>query len=102
MHDLVIQDLVYWPVPAAEKEAVVGLLAARKQLGLERYGSLLQAGNHRNWRRDLAEELADASVYARQGLEELGPGPEHDTLGDVYSQILDLLLGLHTASGDPA
>jgi hypothetical protein len=99
MHDLVIQDLVHWPPPAAEKEAVAALLAARKQLGLDRYGSLLQAGNQRDWRRDLSEELADAAVYARQGLEELGAGPEHDTLTEAYNQIVDLLLALHRTPG---
>jgi hypothetical protein len=99
MHDLVTEDLACWEAPDAAKEAVAGLLAARKQLGLERYGSYLQAGNHRNWRRDLAEELADASVYARQGLEELGAGPEHDTLTEAYNQIVDLLLALHRTPG---
>jgi hypothetical protein len=49
MHDLVIEDL-----------------AARKQFGLERYGSVLQAHNGRDALQDLYEEMMDALVYLRQ------------------------------------
>lgn len=45
-------------------------LKARKQLGLERYGTFLQAFNNRNAMQDLYEELLDACVYIRQVLEE--------------------------------
>lgn len=56
MHDLVAADL-----------------ADRKALGLRKYGSLLQAYNGRSAIRDLYEELLDATVYARQILEEGSP-----------------------------
>ena len=45
-------------------------MQARKQLGLERYDSLLQAHNGRDSLLDLYEELLDAAVYARQVQEE--------------------------------
>jgi hypothetical protein len=71
MHDLVIEDLERYPARSdPERRAVIALLAERKRVGLERYGSLLQAGNGRDARRDLLEELADAAVYAKQLAEE--------------------------------
>lgn len=99
MHDLVTEDLKLWTAPPAEKEAVAALLAGRKRLGLERYGSLLQCGNGRDWPEDLAEELADASVYARQGLGELGPGKEADSLTKIYDQVVGSLLELQWIIG---
>lgn len=45
-------------------------LMARKALGVERYGTPLQAHNGRDALRDAKEELADALVYLRQWLEE--------------------------------
>lgn len=94
MHDLVIADLEGWPARTAEINAVRDLIRERKRIGLERYGSLLQAGNQRDWRRDLAEELGDASVYARQGLVELGGSGDADDLTEIYDLILTALFGL--------
>lgn len=42
----------------------------RKAYGLNKYASLLQAGNGRNALQDLYEELMDAVVYVRTELEE--------------------------------
>lgn len=53
IHDLVVKDV-----------------QDRKELGLRRYGSLLQTGNGRNALQDLYEELLDAACYARQRLAE--------------------------------
>jgi hypothetical protein len=72
MHDLVIADLGGWPESMSARNAIRDLLAARKRLGLERYGSILQSHNGRDAKRDLSEELADAAVYARQLQEERG------------------------------
>jgi transcriptional regulator with XRE-family HTH domain len=83
MHDLVIEDLDRWPVSSSTQVAIRELLAERKRLGLERYGSLLQRGNGRDWLRDLREECADALVYARQGLEELGVSIDRSTLSNI-------------------
>lgn len=49
MHDLLIQ-------------AVLG----RKDLGLSRYGTILQAGNGRDALKDLLDELIDGCVYLMQ------------------------------------
>lgn len=43
---------------------ILPLCRARRQVGIERYGVPLQAGNGRDNRRDLIEELLDAAVYA--------------------------------------
>jgi len=53
MHDLVISDIT-----------------ERKDFGLKKYDSLLQAYNGRNFLQDLYEELQDAIVYTRGALEE--------------------------------
>jgi hypothetical protein len=59
IHDLVAADLM-----------------GRQRLGIQRYGSPLQAHNGRSALRDLYEELLDASCYVRQALEEgLAAGP---------------------------
>lgn len=48
MHDLVIRDIL-----------------ARKNLGLRRYGTVLQPFNGRSYLRDVYEELLDAAAYCR-------------------------------------
>jgi hypothetical protein len=53
IHDLVIQDM-----------------ESRKQFGLQKYGTILQAGNGRNALKDAYEEVLDLAVYLRQKLEE--------------------------------
>jgi hypothetical protein len=88
MHDLVIEDLAKCLAPSRQKDAACALLLERKRIGLERYNSLLQAGNGRNWHRDLTEELGDAAVYARQGRVELEVETELD---EIYWSILHLL-----------
>lgn len=99
MHDLVISDLEGWEGHPGASEAVQSLLAERKRLGLERYGSILQAGNGRSWRRDLAEKLSDAAAYAMQGITESGGPPGSDELGQVYDLIIQALLALHGIPG---
>lgn len=99
MHDLVIEDLDRWPASRAEAEAVKALMLERKRIGFERYKSLLQAGNGRDWHRDLAEELADAAAYARLGLEETGDCGPDDALGGTYDRILSALFWLQNVPG---
>jgi hypothetical protein len=53
MHDLVIKDM-----------------ESRKQFGLNKYGTILQANNGRNAIKDAYEEVLDLAVYLRQALEE--------------------------------
>lgn len=66
MHDLACDDIRedHGDHPCAA--GVIADLQARKQVGLERYGSLLQAHNGRDALRDLYEELQDGLVYAKQ------------------------------------
>jgi hypothetical protein len=61
------------PVPndsAHIHDLVAADLAARKALGVRRYGTPLQAGNGRDALQDMYEELLDACVYAKQRLME--------------------------------
>lgn len=53
IHDLVIKDI-----------------EDRKQFGLEKYGTVLQAGNGRKTAVDLHQELLDAVCYSRSLIEE--------------------------------
>lgn len=53
MHDLVIKDM-----------------QARKQFGLDKYGTILQGFNGRKALKDAYEELLDLLVYMRQWLYE--------------------------------
>lgn len=53
IHDLVIADV-----------------AERKQFGLDKYGTILQAGNGRKGLVDLYQELIDAACYCRLLIEE--------------------------------
>mgnify|MGYP000887023786 CR=1 FL=1 len=53
IHDLVIKDM-----------------ESRKQMGLKKYGTVLQAGNGRNALKDAYEEVLDLAMYLKQKLEE--------------------------------
>lgn len=69
------------PAPAAADgpsmhDLVAADLADRKQLGLSRYGKLLQAGNGRDALVDLYQELLDAAVYVRQVIAEREGGTQ--------------------------
>ena len=94
MHDLVAGDVRRRHPGAPEIAAVVRDLAARKQLDLDRYGSLLQAGNGRDALRDLHEEQLDALVYCRQWLEE--NDEEHPWALVMRTVYRDLLTGALT------
>lgn len=84
MHDLVIQDVSVKGLPSRETDAILDLLVQRKQIGLDRYGSLLQA-------------LADAAVYARQGLAEIGRVDAD--LAEAYHHTLRALIWAHRVKG---
>jgi hypothetical protein len=49
---------------------VIEDIRARREVGIQRYGTALQAHNGRDGLRDLYEELLDGATYARQLLEE--------------------------------
>jgi hypothetical protein len=101
IHDLAIEDLTTGlfsdPAPG------IDLMGSRKDLGLERYGSLLQAFNGRDAHRDSLEEMADLIVYTRQMIEEhreagTPPGPMLIRLEVVYQTLLFLLVDMSTLS----
>ncbi len=87
MHDLVCADLEgRWTARLSPR--IVSDMQARKQLGLERYGSLLQAHNGRDALLDLYEELEDAVVYAKQVQVERGTVD----IGTVYDSLITALI----------
>lgn len=49
---------------------VIEDIRARREVGIERYGTALQVGNGRDSLRDLYEELLDATCYVRQVIAE--------------------------------
>jgi hypothetical protein len=101
IHDLVLKDLGEGSLHLGEGVSLI--LAERRQVGLDRYNSVLQAFNQRDTQRDLLEELADAIVYARQLIEEhdesgTPPGPQRVRLDVVYHSLLFLLSDVCTLS----
>ncbi len=61
------------PVPNGEpcvQDAVMADLEARKLLGVERYGTVLQPHNGRDALRDAYEEALDLACYLKQALME--------------------------------
>lgn len=53
IHDLVIKDM-----------------QSRKEMGMIKYGTILQANNGRNALKDAYEEVLDLAMYLKQALEE--------------------------------
>jgi hypothetical protein len=51
-------------------DLVMADMAARKELGIQRYGVALQAGNGRDALQDAYEEALDLTMYLRQAIEE--------------------------------
>jgi hypothetical protein len=62
------------PTPRDNVTDIQGLvmadIAARREVGIQRYGTPLQPHNGRDALRDLYDELLDAACYARQLIEE--------------------------------
>jgi len=110
VHDLVIAalegckkaDAALEDHDEARWDAIISLLRERKQTGIEWYGTTLQAGNGRDWLRDLREELADAACYAMQGIVEsgldiTGAGDWHPVVA-AYDEIIMALFELEGMS----
>jgi hypothetical protein len=55
-------------------DLVIQDVAARKALGLQKYGTPLQAHNGRDALLDACQEALDLCVYLRQAIEERGSG----------------------------
>ena len=97
MHDVVVRDLS----PAADisrNPAIAEIIAdvrARKQLGVDRYDSLLQAHNGRDALRDVCDELIDGACYCAQWLAENPPGSDENqrrVMGSLYWTLLGQLV----------
>lgn len=71
IHDKVVQDV-----------------KSRKELGLAKYGTILQAGNGRNALKDAYEEVLDLACYLRQKLEETNTPPLPPNLGGATVDIV--------------
>lgn len=63
---------------------VISDLEARRELGIHRYGTALQADNGRDPVRDAYEEAMDLTVYLRQVL------TEHATIGELRARVAEL------------
>lgn len=71
MHDLVAAQLRAYPNGVGgDAGPLVRALVARRALGLERYGTVLQASNGRDFTRDALDEAVDLVVYLRGALAE--------------------------------
>lgn len=90
MHDLVCEDLVYKFVPGMESN-VVQDLEARKKMGLEKYGTVLQAFNGRDAIMDAYQETLDLTAYLKQAIIE---NPGDLSLPTIYSRVLEVALFL--------
>lgn len=76
VHDIV-GDALWVLGDDAATAAARALMAERKAFGLAKYGTVLQLGEpNRVASLDLLEELADAVVYARRVLHQVGDGDE--------------------------
>lgn len=98
IQDLVITDLRNRSVsldrdPCINDRAYAGVVAdieARKEIGLQRYGTLLQAFNGRDALLDAYQEALDLCQYLRQVNEEDGEITVHIAYGDAIRLTLNL------------
>ncbi len=58
------RELISYAEVEGYPQPLLDAMSARRALGIERYGQPLRRGDGRDHRRDLAEELLDAAVYA--------------------------------------
>ena len=103
--DVSTQDEHAQPMPVPnDRPSIQSLVQAdleqRERIGVQRYGTTLQAHNGRDALRDLYEELLDGACYARQVMEERDtptvdgdvrisePGPSRRL---SFSEIADLI-----------
>ena len=109
IHDLVRRDLARMHSNGAQLhnrsvQLVATHIADRKQYGLEKYGTILQAHNGRDALTDIMEEALDLVVYIRQWLEEQSHNTETSArdrvdehlMGLVYKQALQSLVMIKT------
>lgn len=97
--DIVCADLTRSAHLGAGRRAIAAEVRHRKRLGIQRYGTPLQAHNGRFALADLLDELVDALQYARQHLVEVeGTDPDDPDLGamrTVYADLCSLAVAVH-------
>lgn len=88
-HQWVINDLAMdGSMPPGLFEAVRARIKAREELGISRYGQLLQPGNGRDVMRDVWEETVDQVAYLATAYREGAP------VLNFYNRALDFMLDL--------
>lgn len=110
MHDLVIADVTQaWAntpslIGSNEERGIVGIIEefeTRKEFGLKKYGTLLQANNGRDPFRDALDEALDLIVYIKQILTEqvekpleLEEAKRASAMDRMYRDALEMAIGL--------
>lgn len=82
------------PVPNGSTDIqtmVIADIEARREVGIERYGTALQAGNGRDALRDAYEEALDLACYLRQAIAERDSAPYMIHGGYHGAEGLDVL-----------
>lgn len=73
---------------------IIDLMKARRQLGIERYGAPLQAGNGRDAVREAIEETLDQMAYLEQVLYEHNDARLHSEIRAAQASGLEVLVVL--------
>jgi hypothetical protein len=92
-HDLMIADLAGLTLNAALREAMAKTIGARRELGLQRYGTVLQPDNGRDCGRDALEEAVDLAAYLRTWMREGAP------VAGLYDAVLGVVADLVVRTG---
>lgn len=100
IQDLVAAD-VREGVVSKFKDEILADIEARKQLGIKKYGTALQAHNGRNARMDAYQEVLDLLMYLRQDIEEQGGVDAVPTVesADDYEVALVIAVRLRSMLG---
>lgn len=77
VHDLLVNDAKHLVmgfgscrIEDTKRNQMIDLFRERKRYGLNKYGTVLQAENGRDFLRDALDEIVDCLAYVRMGLEE--------------------------------
>jgi hypothetical protein len=72
------------------RQSLVSAMHARRKVGIERYGTPLQASNGRDASADLDDELLDGVVYAEQEMERHAGNVRAVTVyGAIQERLID-------------
>lgn len=97
--DLVCDELTQAAHLGEGRRAVAAEVRHRKRIGMQRYGTPLQAHNGRFALADLLDELVDGVQYARQHIaevEDVDPDdPDLPAMRGVYADLCSLAVAVH-------